>query len=54
VPAHRQPALASPGAPALPETERLVREILSLPLSAGHTEAEIDQVAEAVRTFFAR
>ena len=27
---------------ALPRTERLVDEILTLPISAGHTEAEID------------
>jgi hypothetical protein len=31
-----------------------VREILSLPLSACHTEAEIDQVAGAIRAFFGR
>jgi dTDP-4-amino-4,6-dideoxygalactose transaminase len=51
VPAHRQPALERLRAPRLPRTERLVEEILSLPLSAGHTEAEIDQVAAAVRAF---
>ena len=34
--------------------EGLVREILSLPLSASHTEAEIDQMAEAIRAFFGR
>ena len=33
-------------------TERLVNEILSLPISAGHTEAEIDQVVAATRSFF--
>ena len=27
-------------------------EILTLPISAGHTEAEIDAVAAAVREFF--
>jgi dTDP-4-amino-4,6-dideoxygalactose transaminase len=52
VPTHRQPALERFGGPALPETERLVDEILTLPLSAGHTEAEIDTVAAAVREFF--
>ena len=36
----------------LPVTERLVGEILTLPISAGHTEAEIDAVAAAVREFF--
>jgi dTDP-4-amino-4,6-dideoxygalactose transaminase len=54
VPAHRQPAVAHLAPPSLPETERLVDEILTLPLSACHTEAEIDQVAEAVRAFFGR
>jgi len=54
VASHQQPAMAHLGPPALPETERLVREILSLPLSACHSEGEIDQVAEAVRAFFGR
>ena len=54
VAAHQQPAVAHLAAPSLPGTERLVHEILSLPLSACHTEAEIDQVAEAVRAFFGR
>ena len=27
-------------------------EILTLPMSAGHTEAEVDQVVTAVREFF--
>ncbi|MBI4590318.1 MAG: DegT/DnrJ/EryC1/StrS family aminotransferase [Candidatus Rokubacteria bacterium] len=53
VPCHRQPAVDSLNAPSLPRTERIVREILTLPLSAGHTEEEIDQVAAAVREFFA-
>ncbi len=52
VPCHRQPAVESLNAPSLPRTERFVREILTLPLSAGHTEEEIDQVASAVREFF--
>jgi dTDP-4-amino-4,6-dideoxygalactose transaminase len=54
VAAHHQPAVAHLPPPHLPETERLVGEILSLPLSACHTEAEIDQVAEAIRAFFVR
>jgi hypothetical protein len=29
-----------------------VDEILTLPISAGHTEAEIDAVVTAVREFF--
>jgi dTDP-4-amino-4,6-dideoxygalactose transaminase len=52
VPCHRQPAVDHLNPPALPRTERIVREILTLPLSAGHTEDEIDQVAAAVREFF--
>jgi len=49
---HRQPAVERYAGSPLPETERLVDEILTLPLSAGHTEAEIDAVAAAVREFF--
>jgi dTDP-3-amino-3,4,6-trideoxy-alpha-D-glucose transaminase len=52
VPGHRQPAVAHLPPISLPRTERLVREILSLPLSAGHTDAEIDEVIAAVRAFF--
>ena len=54
VPSHRQPAVEGLDAPALPETERLVTEILTLPLSSGHTDEEIDRVAAAVRDFFSR
>ncbi|MBI3274876.1 MAG: DegT/DnrJ/EryC1/StrS family aminotransferase, partial [Methylocystis sp.] len=54
VPTHRQPAVVRFGPPALPRTERLVEEILTLPMSANHTEAEIDAVVAAVRDFFAR
>ena len=52
VPTHRQPAVERFWGPALPQTERLVDEILTLPISAGHTEAEIDAVVAAVREFF--
>jgi dTDP-4-amino-4,6-dideoxygalactose transaminase len=52
VPTHRQPAVERFTGPALPQTERLVDEILTLPISAGHTEAEIDAVVAAVREFF--
>jgi dTDP-4-amino-4,6-dideoxygalactose transaminase len=52
VPCHRQPAVEALGAPPLPVTERIVREILSLPMSAGHAEAEIDEVTAAIREFF--
>ncbi|OGL05187.1 MAG: hypothetical protein A3H48_01210 [Candidatus Rokubacteria bacterium RIFCSPLOWO2_02_FULL_71_18] len=54
VPTHRQPAVARLDPPALPRTERLVNEILSLPMSANHTDAEIDAVVDAVRAFFGR
>jgi dTDP-4-amino-4,6-dideoxygalactose transaminase len=52
VASHRQPAVERFAGSPLPATERLVDEILSLPLSAGHTEDEIDTVAAAVREFF--
>ncbi|MBI4635551.1 MAG: DegT/DnrJ/EryC1/StrS family aminotransferase [Candidatus Rokubacteria bacterium] len=52
VPTHRQPAVERFAPPPLPETERLADEILTLPLSAGHTDTEIDEVAGAVRAFF--
>ena len=34
------------------QTEQLVEEILSLPISADHADAEIDRVVAAVRAFF--
>jgi dTDP-4-amino-4,6-dideoxygalactose transaminase len=49
---HRQPAVEHFAGPPLPHTERLVDEILTLPISAGHTEDEIDAVAGAIREFF--
>jgi dTDP-4-amino-4,6-dideoxygalactose transaminase len=52
VPTHRQPAVERLNPPTLPRTERLVREILTLPMSASHTDAEIDTVVAAVRAFF--
>ena len=52
VPTHRQPAVERFAGLPLPETERLADEILTLPISAGHTTAEIDTVAAAVRAFF--
>jgi dTDP-3-amino-3,4,6-trideoxy-alpha-D-glucose transaminase len=52
VASHQQPAVERFAGPALPRTERLVDEILTLPISAGHTEDEIDAVAGAVRDFF--
>ena len=52
VPSHRQPAVERFVQGPLPATERVVNEILSLPISAGHTDAEIDAVIDAVRSFF--
>jgi dTDP-4-amino-4,6-dideoxygalactose transaminase len=52
VPGHRQPAIGHLPAVSLPATERAVDEILTLPMSPGHTEAEIDMVVKAVREFF--
>jgi dTDP-4-amino-4,6-dideoxygalactose transaminase len=52
VPSHRQPAVEQLNPPVLPRTERLVKEILTLPISAGHTDAEIDDVIRAIRAFF--
>jgi dTDP-4-amino-4,6-dideoxygalactose transaminase len=49
---HQQPAVERFLPAALPVTERLVEEILTLPLSPGHTDAEIDVVVDAVRSFF--
>jgi dTDP-4-amino-4,6-dideoxygalactose transaminase len=54
VPTHRQPAVERFAPPPLPRTERLVDEILTLPMSSEHTAAEIDAVAAAVKAFFAR
>jgi dTDP-4-amino-4,6-dideoxygalactose transaminase len=52
VPSHRQPALERLTPAPLPRTEKLVDEILTLPISAGHEDAEIDRVIAAVRSFF--
>ena len=52
VPSHKQPALEHLNPPVLPVTERVVGEILTLPISAGHTEAEVDLVVAAVKEFF--
>jgi dTDP-4-amino-4,6-dideoxygalactose transaminase len=52
VPSHKQPAVEYVHPPVLERTERVVTEILSLPISAGHTEAEVDEVIAAVRAFF--
>ena len=55
-PAHLSPAYAGlgygPG--SFPVTERLADEVLSLPMFPGITEAQLDTVAAAVRSFFER
>ena len=52
VPGHRQPAVEHLAPPALPRTEQVVSEILTLPMSAGHTDAEVDEVISGVQAFF--
>jgi dTDP-4-amino-4,6-dideoxygalactose transaminase len=52
VPSHKQPAVEQFNPPPLPCTERIVGEILTLPISAAHTAAEVDEVVAAVREFF--
>ena len=51
VPPHRQPAYAELGLSdgAFPIAEALHREVLSLPLWPGMTQAQVDQIIEAVR-----
>ena len=43
-----------PGATSLPETEKICKEVLSLPLYPELTDEEVDAVAEAVKAFYAR
>ena len=54
VASHQQPAVAYLNPGPLEHTERIVKEILSLPMSAGHTESEVDEVVAAVRSFFSK
>ncbi len=57
LPNHRQPATLSriqPPPPALPETERVVGRILSLPMYADLSDSDLDFVAEKVLGFFGR
>ena len=51
IPVHRQPAYTQLGMDAaFPVADRLASEILSLPLTADHTEAELLEVAAAVES----
>ena len=54
VPCHKQPAVEGLSPTPLPRTEALVQEILTLPISGGHTEAEVDEVVAALQEFFRR
>lgn len=56
VPVHRQPAIEARGlvVPSLPVTERIVGEILSLPVYPQMTETQVDQVCDAIRAFAAQ
>jgi dTDP-4-amino-4,6-dideoxygalactose transaminase len=52
IPCHQQPAVEYLRPGPLEHTERIVKQILTLPISAGHRESEIDEVVAAVRAFF--
>lgn len=52
VPIHLQPAYRGASSPALPETERAAKEVLSLPMYPELTEAEVRAVIAAVRNFY--
>jgi dTDP-4-amino-4,6-dideoxygalactose transaminase len=56
VPIHRQPAWTTTygETPALPRAEQAAREMLSLPVHADLTDAEVERVADATAGFFAR
>jgi dTDP-4-amino-4,6-dideoxygalactose transaminase len=54
VPCHQQPAAEYLAPGPLEHTERIVKQILTLPISAGHRESEIDEVVAAVRAFFTK
>ncbi|HLY63848.1 MAG TPA: DegT/DnrJ/EryC1/StrS family aminotransferase [Terriglobia bacterium] len=48
---HRQPAFADTAQANLPEAERAADEVLSLPLQPSMSEAEVEDVANAVNEF---
>jgi len=53
VPCHMQPAVKKKiGLNSLPETERVCREILSLPIHPRLTDEKVHRVASAIRNFF--
>lgn len=51
VPPHGQPALGGLRDTPLPVTERLHREVLSIPLNAALTDAEVARIVEAINDF---
>jgi dTDP-4-amino-4,6-dideoxygalactose transaminase len=52
-PLHLEPVFALPGVPqsALPVAERAAEEVLSLPIHASLTNAQLDRVVDALRVF---
>ena len=48
LPNHRQPYFAPYASDALPVTERLCREILTLPLHCALDDADVERVVDAV------
>ncbi len=51
---HQQPAFVGGGNLSLPVTERVVGEILSLPVSAELTDAQQEQVVAAIKEALAK
>ena len=51
IPPHRQACYPELAALSLPLTERLAREVVSLPLSPVHSDDEIDHVIAAVNAW---
>jgi dTDP-4-amino-4,6-dideoxygalactose transaminase len=49
IPAHRQPAFARADQAPLPRTDRAAAEVLSLPMYPSLSDAEVEEVIEAVR-----
>jgi dTDP-4-amino-4,6-dideoxygalactose transaminase len=48
---HRQPAFADSTPASLPESERVTDEVISLPLHPTLTEAEVEEVIDAINDF---
>ena len=51
IPPHKQRAFTSWGSLSLPITERIHREVVSLPMSPVHTDLEVSAVIEAVNAY---